>query len=49
MTITIETILDAIRAGYPVEVIVNGETYILEEKKEGAKDENNLSGTRSGI
>ena len=42
MTITIEMILDAIRAGYPVEVVVNGETYnfIADDdagKKEGEK------------
>ena len=40
MTITIETILDAIRAGYPVEVIVNGERYDIKtdaDKKEGEK------------
>lgn len=36
---TIEMLLDAIRAGYPVEVIVNGETYILKDKKEGAENE----------
>lgn len=30
MTITIEMLLDAIRAGYPVEVIVNGEHYDIE-------------------
>lgn len=40
MTITIEMILDAIRAGYPVEVIVNGETYDIKtdaNKKDGDK------------
>lgn len=40
MTITIETILDAIRAGYPVYVVVNGETYDIKpdaDKKEGKK------------
>lgn len=40
MTITIEMLLDAIRAGYPVEVIVNGEHYDIKpdaDKKEGKK------------
>lgn len=40
MTITIEMLLDAIRAGYPVRVMVNGEYYDIEtnaDKKEGKK------------
>lgn len=37
MTITIEMLLDAIRAGYPVEVIVNGEYY--EVREGGAENE----------
>lgn len=42
MTITIEMLLDAIRAGYPVEVIINGERYDIKtdaDKKEGAENE----------
>lgn len=42
MTITIEMLLDAIRAGYPVRVMVNGEYYDIEtdaDKKEGAENE----------
>lgn len=50
-TITYNQMFNAARAGYPVRVVINGETYnfILEDKKEGVEDENNLSGTRSGI
>lgn len=42
MTITIETILDAIRAGWDVSVNINGEHYDIEtdaDKKEGAENE----------